>query len=252
MINSKNVRWCLNILFTLTVLVSCSGTGSTRNATPQIDEETKKENQVKGHYVHGVSKMKENDYQGAFVEFKKALEINPGDKDSLNALGLVYHRFGEYNNAKESFLKAVASDKNFSDAYNNLGITYAGMGQFAESIEAFKKALANPIYATPDKSYQNLGYSLYRIGKYDEAIKAFKDSLARNQTNTGSYFGIALCHNAAGRYGEASEALMDGIRVSPEYKGNVKKAQKDFEQKKRSSTGVIEQDYANYLEILNY
>ncbi|MBF0553375.1 MAG: tetratricopeptide repeat protein [Nitrospirae bacterium] len=254
-IRGMNLRYCIGLLFVLTMVVSCTGNLPTRSTViPQTDSDNdnKKDNQVKGHYALGVSKMKENDYQGAFVEFKKALEIDPKDKESLNALGLVYHRFGEYKNAKESFIKAIASDKNYSDAYNNLGITCAMMGQWAESVEAFRNALKNPLYATPDKSYQNLGFSLYRIGKYDEAIKSFRDSLARNQNNIGSYYGIALCHNAAGRYGEANEALMEGIRLAPEYKGNVQKAQKDFGQKRRSSTGLTEQDYANYLEILNY
>lgn len=213
---------------------------------------SKSDGLVKGHYTHGVSKMRENDYQGAFVAFKRALDINPADKDSLNAIGLVYQRFGNYKEAKESFQKAIASDKNFSDAYNNLGITYAILGQWTESIDAFRGALANPLYATPDRSYQNLGFSLYRVGKYDEAIKAFRDSLTRNPNNSGSYFGMALCHNAAGRYGEANDAMMEGIKISPDYKGNVKKAQNDFEQKRRTSTGTSQQDYANYLEILNY
>ncbi|MBF0568237.1 MAG: tetratricopeptide repeat protein [Nitrospirae bacterium] len=259
MIKRMNVRYCIGVLFVLTMVVSCTSTVTTRTVTPQVDSDnnnsssnSKKENQVKGHYAHGVSKMKEDDYQGAFVEFKKALEIDPKDKDSLNALGLVNHRFGDYTSAKESFLKAIASDKNFSDAYNNLGITCAVMGQWAESVEAFRNALKNPLYATPDKSYQNLGFSLYRLGKYDDAIKSFRDSLSRNRNNIGSYLGIALCHNAAGRYGEANDALMEAIRLAPEYKGNVQKAQKDFEQKRRSSTGITAQDYANYLEILNY
>ncbi|MBF0319101.1 MAG: tetratricopeptide repeat protein [Nitrospirae bacterium] len=250
---SNSLRYCVNILFALTILcivVSCSTTSTTHSTQPE--KETKAGNKGKGLYALGVSKMRENDYQGAFVEFKKALEINPNDKESLNALGMVYSRFGDNKNAKESFQKAISVDKNFSDAYNNLGITCASMGQWAESIEAFRNALKNPLYATPDKSYQNLGFSLYRTGKYDEAITAFKDSLARNQTNTGSYYGIALCHNAVGRYGEANDALMEGIRIDPEFKGNVQKAQKAFEKQRRSSTGLVEQDYANYLEILNY
>lgn len=237
----------LNLLLVLTMMWSCSTPG-----TSQSDNDYKRDNKVKGHYAHGIAKMNENDYQGAFVEFKKALDISPNDKESLNAIGLVYHRFGDYKNAKESFLKAIDSDKNYSDAYNNLGITYVELGQWAESVEAFKNALKNPLYATPDKSYQNLGFSLYRVGKFDEAIKAFKDSLARNPNNTGSYFGMALCHNAASRYGDANDALMEAIRLSPEYKGNVQKAQKDFEKRKRSSNGIIEKDFADYLEILNY
>ncbi|MEO5360054.1 MAG: tetratricopeptide repeat protein [Nitrospirota bacterium] len=247
MIKNMELSNFLKLLLLLAMLASCSTPG-----TSQQENDYKKDNKVKGHYAHGVAKMKENDYQGAFVEFKKVLDINPNDKETLNAIGLVYHRFGDYKNAKESFLKAIAVDKNYSEAYNHLGITYAELGKWAESVEAFRDALKNPLYATPDKSYQNLGFSLYRIGKYDEAIRSFKDSIARTHTNIGSYFGIALCHNAAGRYGEANDALMEGIRLSPEYKGNVQKAQKDFEKKRRTSTGTVEQDYANYLEILNY
>src|SRR4030042_5235601 len=122
------------------------------------------------HYQLVVSYLNEDKMQMAYVEFQKAIELDPNNKDVLNALGLIYLRFDDLPKAKDSFLKAVSIDPYFSEAYNNLGGTYGKLGTWSDAVDLFKTALKNPIYTSPERAYWNLGKAYYRLHRFEEAI----------------------------------------------------------------------------------
>ncbi|QWR77411.1 tetratricopeptide repeat protein [Candidatus Magnetomonas plexicatena] len=220
-------------------------------ATTQSDSPNKNKLLV-SHYKMGMSKINEQDFQAAQVEFKKALEIDPNDKETLNALGLTCLHFQDNKCAIDTFKKAIHSDSNYSEAHNNLGITYARLGQWEDSIQCFKKALENQFYEKPDRAYNNLGYSFYRVGKLREALNAFNESLKRNVKSSSSYMGMALVLNAMGRYGEASERLMQALGTDSYFRGDVAKAREEFEKRKRTGNDYERRDNSDLLDILNY
>jgi type IV pilus biogenesis/stability protein PilW len=204
------------------------------------------------HYKIGISYFNENKIQPAFVEFQKALELNPEDKDALNALGLVYLKFEDFQKAQESFIKAVTIDPDFSEAHNNLGVIYTKTGKWSEAVDSFKKALKNPLYKTPENSYYNLGNAYYRLGLIDDAINAYNEVIKRMQDSHLPYYGLALCYNAKGQYGEAASAITRAIELDPVYKGNKDKIMEDLKEKKLKAKGEEEQDIVDYIEILKY
>ena len=67
-----------------------------------------------------------------------------------------------------------------------------------------------------------------------------------------SYYGLALCYNAKGRYGDASLAITKAIEMDPLYKGTKSKAMSDLSQRKLNARGEDEKDIADYLDILKY
>jgi len=204
------------------------------------------------HYKIGKSYLYENNIQSAYVEFQKALEFNPNDKEALNALGLVHLKFEDFQKAKETFIKATAIDPNFSEAHNNLGITYIKIGKWSDAVNSFKAALKNTLYQTPEHAYYNLGYACYRLGRINDAINAYKEVIKRMQDSHLPYYGLALCYNAEGRYGDAAGAITRALELDPLYKGDKDKALKDFENKKLIAQGEEERDIIDYLEILKY
>ena len=205
------------------------------------------------HYKLGVSYYGENNIQKAFVEFRKAFELNPEDKDVLNMTGIIYLlHYDDFPKAIDFFQKAVSVDPDFSEAHNNLGFAYEKSRKFNEAIDSYKKALSNLLYMTPEKAYNSLGRVYYRLGKYDEAIDAYKNSLKRMPELYISYYGLALCYSEKGRYGDASLAITKAIEMDPLYKGSKSKAVNDLSQKKLNARGEDEKDIADYLEILKY
>ncbi len=207
----------------------------------------------KAHYQLGVSYLNENNIQPAFVEFQKALELNPNDKEVLNAIGIIYLlKLEDFPRAIEFFQRALEIDKNFSEASNNLGFAYERTGKYNEAVESYKVALSNPLYRYAEKVFNNLGRAYYRMKKYDNAVDAYKEAIKRSSDFPLPYYGLALCYNAMGRYGDAATALRKAVEVDPAYKGDREKAIKDLQEKKLLMKGEDERDIDDLLEIMNY
>jgi superkiller protein 3 len=217
-----------------------------------LDSETRNQ-QATAFYKLGVSYLNENKIQLAFVEFQKAYELNPEDKDILNGIGLIYlFQFEEVPKAIEFFEKAIRVEPDFSDAYNNLGYAHEQSGNYEKAISYYQKAVSNLQYPTPEKAYINMGNSYYRLGDYEQAIKAFKDALKRAPDLTLIYLRLALCYNAMSQYGYASTAMTEAIRLDPAYNGDKEKALEAFRTSLLKAIGNEEKDIRDYIEILNY
>jgi tetratricopeptide (TPR) repeat protein len=92
----------------------------------------------------------------------------------------------------------------------------------------------------------------YRLSKWDEALSAFKDALKRYSDFHAPYYGLALCYNAKGQYGDAAFAMKRAIELDPLYKGDMEKAIVDLRNQKLRAKDEQEQDITNYLEIIQY
>ncbi|MCX7794200.1 MAG: tetratricopeptide repeat protein [Thermodesulfovibrionales bacterium] len=204
------------------------------------------------YYKLGASYMREGELQKAFVELQKAKELDPGNKEVLNLLGLLYFQFEDYESSIRHFKKAISIDKKFSDARNNLGTVYASRKKWNEAISEFKKALENPLYQTPEVALTNLGFVYYRLKRYDEAIDAFNKALRRNPNFMRAYLGMSLCYNRKAMYGEAAYYMDEALKRDPVYRGDRLKAIKDMEDKLLHAKNEEAEDLRDYLEILRY
>jgi len=204
-------------------------------------------------YKIGVGFYSEGKVQQAFVEFQYAYELDPGNKEVLNVIGLIYLLdFDETLKAIDFFQRAVKIDPDYSEAYNNLGYAHAKIGKFDAAIPYYKKAVSNLFYETPEKPFVNMGKAYYRLGRYDEAAVAYKEAIKRAPDFDLPYLGLALCYNATGKYGDASASLSHAILLNTQYKGNAKAAAEDFMIRKLGASNFDQRDYADYLEILKY
>jgi hypothetical protein len=66
------------------------------------------------------------------------------------------------------------------------------------------------------------------------------------------FYGLALCYNAKGQYGDAAAAMARAVEIDPLYKGDKKKAKEDLKDKKIRAKGDQEKDIADLLDILQY
>jgi len=237
-LNYLKILWVMSLLS----VIACATT-ATHDAAQEAG----------AHYKIGIAYLNEAKAQQAFVEFQKSYELNPHNKEVLNAIGYVYlMHFDETAKAISFFEKAVAEDPNYSDAYNNLGFAYEKLGRFDTAISYYKKAVSNLLYPTPEKSYISMGNSYYRLGKYEDAISAYKEAIKRAPGLSLTYFRMALCYNALGRYGDASTAMTHAISLDPVYKGDREKALEDFSITALRAPRDEEKDLRDYIEIIKY
>lgn len=224
------------------ILVSCASTTTSADRT-QSDFFLKM----------GLSYMGEEKYQDAFIEFQKAIQADPDNKEALNALGLIHLKYEDYDKAEQSFLDALDVDVNFSDAYHNLGVVYSAKKQWNRAIGQFENALKNPLYKSPERTYYNLGNAYYRIKKYRVAMKQYQGALRRSPQFYPAYYGIARCYNMIELYGEAAKALADGMLIDPDIKGKRRKAPDVFNARMvMTIEDEHRKDYQDLIEILNY
>lgn len=217
------------------------------------DDRIRQTNEADFHKEIGFAYYIEKNYQLAYSEFHKALQIDPNNKDALHGLALVHMEFQEYEIARDLFLKALSIDSNYADAWFNLGLCYQKLNMHNEAINAFSKALSNPLFVTQDKAYFGQGLSLYRIGKYEDAKNSLEKSIKRNILLIQAHLYLALTYQKLGLYSEASKVLKHAIMLDPSYKGDLNKFKKDLSESVNTGQGSIpREDILDLIEILKY
>lgn len=197
---------------------------------------------AESHHRLGVSYLENGQVNKAFMEFQKAIELNPGKKGTLNYLGYLSMRLKKYDEAISYYKKAISIDPDYSKALNNLGITYAEMGNWDESVKYFDSALSNPMYETPEMAFTNKGYVLYMKGDYDQAERAVKEALIINRLIPKAFYVLGLVYTKLDNDDAAIEEFIKAIGLVPDYieahmdlaktylrSGNKAKALKHFE-----------------------
>ncbi len=195
----------------------------------------------------------EKNYQLAYAEFHKALQIDPNNKEALQGLALVYMEFQEFERARDLFLKAISIDNEYADAWFNLGVCYQRLNKHNEAIQAFQRALSNPLFVNQDKAYFGIGISYYKLGKYEESKTMFEKALTRNVLLIPAHFYLSLAYQKLGLYSEASKALKNAVRLDQTYKGDLEKFERDLKESlSNSKIDLPKEDIIDLLEILKY
>ena len=77
----------------------------------------------------------------AIAQYRKTLELKPGDADAHYNLGLVLARCGQFDEAIACFRKALTTNPDYAEAHFNLGLALAGRERIEEAIAEYRKAL---------------------------------------------------------------------------------------------------------------
>lgn len=169
------------------------------------------------YYKIGVTYLNDGKVQQAFVEFQKAIELNPRNKDAHWGLGYIYDFHGKYQMALESYKTALAIDPNFSEAHNNLGVVYGRLKRWDDAIIEYKQAIKNPLYSTPQWPYRNMGFALYNKGDILQAVDAYKEALIIQPNFDLARYDLGVAYVALGKVKEAIGEFEQAVKINPEY-----------------------------------
>jgi len=174
-------------------------------------------NSFEFHYKLGASYIENGQFNDAFMEFQKAIKLNPRSKETLNYLGYLSTRFKKYDEAISYYKKAISIDPDYSEAMNNLGVTYAETENWDEALTYFDSALSNPMYETPERAFANKGYVLYMKGDYINAERAVKEALIRNRLFPLASYVLGLIYTKLDNDDAAIEEFKKAIGMAPGY-----------------------------------
>jgi len=118
----------------------------------------------------------QGDLDGAIIQYKKAIAINPTCDPAHHRLGWAYRTKGDLGKAQKHFAELARLRPDSVPAYENLAAIYKDQNKLDAAIEILRKGLTY----CPDSItlHANLGSLYKRQSKRDEAIGQFKAALA--------------------------------------------------------------------------
>jgi type IV pilus assembly protein PilF len=119
--------------------------------------ESKLSARARSHTDLGAAYFQQNKLEIALDEFNHAIHIDPKYAQAYNGLGLVYAALGEDAKADANFKKAIEVQPGNSESHNNYGSFLCARKRYDESIGHFLAAVKNPLYSTPNLAYANAG-----------------------------------------------------------------------------------------------
>lgn len=133
-------------------------------------------------YFRAISYERTKQFDLAVKDFKRILEINPDDADTLNYLGYTWVDRGE--NLTEAFQmirKAVELEPESGAIVDSLGWAHYKLGQYEEAKDKLEDAVAlSPASAT---IVDHLGDVYWKLGRYREARYQWERALSFDPTD---------------------------------------------------------------------
>ncbi len=152
-----------------------------------------------------VHEMYEWDWASAEKEYRRALELDPGDINTLHWYSAFLMEMGRFQEGLDLIQRASRADP----LSLKVGMELAGLllhsGRTSEALEQLKKTQElDPSYAPV---YAVMGWALEKAGRCDEAIPKFQDALERSRGNLVYRGALAHAFACAGNSKEARAIL---------------------------------------------
>ncbi len=178
------------------------------------------------------------DVERATATAKQAVELNPGNADAWNTLGMAYKAQQDWGAAKEALTKSVGINPRHGEAWINLCGTLQELDLLEEALDAGEKSVANaPQFP---ESYYNLAGVKQALLLHDEAIALYEKCIDLNPHFFDAYVNLSRSLIALQRLREAEEAAQKAIALNPDSdQGYVNLGRSKCEQG-RLSEGVAE------------
>ena len=181
-----------------------------------------KENKIEYYFNEGVKKYNAKDFEGAKVDFTKAIELDPNFVAAYTNRGFAKHILKEFEGAKEDFTKAIELDPNLVEAFISRGLAKQGSEDFKGAVEDYTKAIElNPNKSELFNIYFFRGFAQSKLNKNIEAIEDYTNAIELDPNYSEIYFYIAVLKIKLNKNIEAKEDYNQAIKTCFENKKNI-------------------------------
>jgi len=157
-----------------------------------------------------------NDFAGAEVAFRRALELNPNSLRVYRSYGemLLGFAMARYDEALVFSQKAVELDPLSIDANLNVGYCLRQLGRFDEALASYERALEiDPNHA--ETFFQIAAYHWHITGRLDEAVVWLRKSLAVDP-NPADLAILGWLYLELGDFDEADRWISRAYELGPD------------------------------------
>jgi Tfp pilus assembly protein PilF len=148
-------------------------------------------------------------FREAALEYERARQFNPNQKNIAHHLAPLYDRLGMPAQAQAEFDKALLESPRDANLCNNYGFFLYGRQQWQPAEEQFRKALA--LDSKLQAAWTNLGLALARQERYAESLEAFQKVVSPAE----AYCNLALVQTVAGKIDLAKQNYHKALDLDP-------------------------------------
>jgi Flp pilus assembly protein TadD len=138
-------------------------------------------------------------------EFEKIIKKDPKNAVALEGMGRAYLLDNDSEKAIEYFLKALDVNPRLWETHDLLGIAYDRERKFKSAIEHYEAAIL--IKPEAGVVFNNLGVSYYMSGELGKAKEAFTTAIEKGEEGSKVYNNLAITLSKLGEYRLAREAF---------------------------------------------
>ena len=149
----------------------------------------------------------------AFVQFERALKINPYFFDANSNIGTVYERMGKQEEAYNYLKRSLMLNPQNHIAHNNLGNLYKAQGKIDLAITEYKRAIElNPDYGDP---HYNLGIVYHDLNRYEESEMELMKAISLDHNLPNPHIELGLLFLDTGRSALGLEEFRKALELDP-------------------------------------
>lgn len=170
---------------------------------------------AKVHTELGAGYFQRDQMSVALDEFTEAAKIDPDYALAYNGLGLVYAKLGEDAKADANFKKSLQLEPGNPESHNNYGTFLCSRDRVDESLVQFNAAVRDPLYATPELAYTNAGICSLKKKDEKNAEVYFQKALQFQPLMHQAAYQLALIQFNRGEFEQARKTLVNALVSNP-------------------------------------
>jgi tetratricopeptide (TPR) repeat protein len=147
--------------------------------------------------------------------YRRVLNDQPRNFDSLHLLGLVHHQRGEHSEAVRQIDVALTINANVAAAHNSRGVALKALKRLDEAVASYDTAIAiDPGYAD---AFSNRGLVLAELKRCDEALASYGKAIALRPNFPEAFNNQGLVFAELRRFDEALASYDEAIALRSNY-----------------------------------
>jgi tetratricopeptide (TPR) repeat protein len=169
---------------------------------------------AEGHFMRGAIIWTHADrfpHEQAIASLKRAIALAPGLDEAHQQLGVIYSHIGLFERSEEEFRKTLEINPGNAVARLRIGILELQRCEFAKALAALKQVPPQSSRAIVERS---MAAALFNLGETEEASKIVENYLAKYPDEGGNVTSIrALLSARAGKQADAEAAISRAIDI---------------------------------------
>jgi Flp pilus assembly protein TadD len=160
----------------------------------------------------GLAALNSGNLKAAIPLLKRALELDPNNKQGWNDLGLAYLRLGQFEDAGVAFRKQIELNPYDEHVYNYLGFTLQQQQNYTDAAKAFQKQIeVNPIDPV---AHAALGALYLEEHKFAEAVPELDKATILSPDNAELQVSLGQAYINTGEKEKALVAFEKGVELA--------------------------------------